>query len=229
MSKDFETLKSLSRFKLCSHEDLLVLKAHGNFKTLLRGNFLFYEGQQPEGLTVIVNGYVKVTRTLNGKSNLLKIFGPGQAVGEVATSLSCSYPATAECIVDIEVFVLPITTYAHLKKLSPTFLETVAQQTCKMALALGDKPLDYIDGEAEERIMHFLKGLFDKHGSKITPDQSQIPFSLSRAEIAAAIDARPETVSRILAKLEASGDFQTSKSHMIGRDSFFREKPSNKK
>ncbi len=221
MTESANELKKINRFSMCTVVDLEKLTPYVILRNLKKGEILFSEGKHPESLTVIKSGYIKVYKQSKTQSKLLLIFGPGSAVGEVALNMSADYPATAQCLTDSQVLFFPKALYILLKNSSLKFLESVSNISGTMALSLGAKQLEFTEGEAEERVISFLSGLFQSHGQALTPEQFIIPFSLSRNEVASAIGVRAETISRILSKFNKSGDFQTTDSKMIGRISFF--------
>ena len=221
MTEDFHSLKALSRFSLCNDEDLRLLAQSGVVKSFKKGDCLFQEGNQPECFSVIKHGFIKMTKHTNQQTNLLLLFGPGKSVGEVALIVDCPYPATATCLVDSEILLIPKNQYLKLKNRSSNFLESIALQSGNMALTLGAKHLEFIEGEVSSRIMSFLAGLFKSFGQKLTPEQTSLPFVLTRSEIASAVGTRTETASRFLSNLRKNGDFQTTDTQMIGRNKTF--------
>ena len=64
-----------------------------------KGDFIFYEGDEGDGFYVVVEGLVKIYKvSLEGKEQILHIFGPGEPFGEVPVFSGQSFPANSEAI-----------------------------------------------------------------------------------------------------------------------------------
>ncbi|MBC7293048.1 MAG: cyclic nucleotide-binding domain-containing protein, partial [Thermoleophilia bacterium] len=84
------------------------LVARGRCKQLDRGQPLFFQGEEAQGLYVVLSGRVKVYKTSpRGREQILMVMGPGEPVGEVAVLSGESYPASAEALEAAQVLYLP--------------------------------------------------------------------------------------------------------------------------
>jgi hypothetical protein len=71
-------------------------------KVFRQGQLIFSEGDEGTGFYVIISGRVKIFKlSLEGKEQILHIFGPGEPIGEVAVFAGKSFPAHAEAMEDI--------------------------------------------------------------------------------------------------------------------------------
>src|SRR5271157_6012068 len=64
-----------------------------------KGQELFSEGKEAKGFYLVVSGKIKIYKlSMEGKEQILHIFGGGEIVGEVPVFAGGSYPANAEAI-----------------------------------------------------------------------------------------------------------------------------------
>jgi CRP/FNR family cyclic AMP-dependent transcriptional regulator len=93
-----KTLASVNLFNGLTPQGLTRLAALGNEKRQARGVFIFKEGERGDKLYVILEGKVRISRSVPGMGEeALAILGPGEAFGEM--SLIDEFPRSADAIV----------------------------------------------------------------------------------------------------------------------------------
>ncbi len=61
-----------------------------------RGEIIFQDGDKGDGIYIVETGKIKVYKlSLDGKEQILHIFGPGHTFGEVPVFQGKSFPASA--------------------------------------------------------------------------------------------------------------------------------------
>lgn len=97
--EDFQkTLSSVNLFHGLTPQALERLANVGNEKRQARGMYVFREGERGEKLYVILEGKVRISRTVPGMGEeALAILGPGEAFGEM--SIIDEFPRSADAIV----------------------------------------------------------------------------------------------------------------------------------
>ena len=84
------------------YEDLAMIVVDQVFK---RGESIFSEGDEGSGLYVVISGRVKIFKlSVEGKEQILHIFGPGEPFGEVAVFTGKRFPAHAEALEETRAF-----------------------------------------------------------------------------------------------------------------------------
>ena len=78
-----ELLKHVVLFKDLSWHDLAVIDSMLHQREYLAGEVIFDEGEEGQGLFIVLSGRVKTTRQGTTRGVLLE-FGPGSFFGEVA-------------------------------------------------------------------------------------------------------------------------------------------------
>jgi len=98
---DPQILKRFSLFSSLSDEDLIPILPQFKTRKFRKGQILFMEGEIGSQVYFILEGQVKLTKTLpNGDEQILDWCGPYDSVAEILLVEPGSYPATAEVLKD---------------------------------------------------------------------------------------------------------------------------------
>jgi CRP/FNR family cyclic AMP-dependent transcriptional regulator len=100
-----ELLKGVVLFKDLSWHDLSVIDNMLHQRQYLAGEVIFDEGEEGQGLFIVLSGRVKTTRQGTTRGVLLE-FGPGSFFGEVALLDQSVRTAQARAIEDTSMVVL---------------------------------------------------------------------------------------------------------------------------
>ncbi len=100
-----ELLKAVVLFKDLSWRDLAVIDNLLHQRQYLAGEVIFDEGEEGQGLFIVLSGRVKTTRQGTTRGVLLE-FGPGSFFGEVALLDQSVRTAQARAIEDTSIVVL---------------------------------------------------------------------------------------------------------------------------
>ena len=223
MTQNRIDLTRLHRFENCSEDDFATIKRMAGIKEYKRGSELFHQDQDINGLYVIASGYVKVMRLMNERQILLNIFDSGDAVGEMALIKGKTFPATATAITTVSAVFLPVYHYNFLKTTSKTFANSIANSVACNGMLLLKNQSALVDGEVEQRLIGFFSNLFRKHKQVLTENKILLPYYISRSDIASAVGARSETISRVMSRWEQADILTTMENCMIGDMLFFEE------
>ena len=102
-----KALASVNLFKGLTAQGLMDIGAIANENRHARGSFIFHEGDRGDKLYVIIEGKVRISRTVPGMGEeALAILGPGEAFGEM--SLIDEFPRSADAIAHESAVVLEI-------------------------------------------------------------------------------------------------------------------------
>jgi CRP/FNR family transcriptional regulator, dissimilatory nitrate respiration regulator len=74
------------------------LAARSALRTFARDEVLWHAGGEPRGFFVVLEGAVRVVRTVQGRQHVVHQEGPGGTLGDVALFQGQAYPATAIAI-----------------------------------------------------------------------------------------------------------------------------------
>jgi CRP-like cAMP-binding protein len=91
-------------FKGLSEQQLDDISRIAIDRSYKRGESIFMEGDEADGFYIVANGQVKIIKTsLEGKEQILHIYGPGNPFGEVPVFSGSRFPANAQALVKSEI------------------------------------------------------------------------------------------------------------------------------
>jgi CRP/FNR family transcriptional regulator len=183
-----------------------------------KGEILFYEGQEPNGVYCIFQGHIKVYQSSpHGQEHLLSLSGPGNVVGFSAILSGEKFSATAEAMDDV---VACFIERRHLDRvvseipaLSREILRTLAHEIQDLRRQTGDLALR----SAAQRLAGVLVMLNetagrDDNGSRV------VDLELTRKELADMIGTTQETLIRLLSQMREAGLLEVNRTRLVLRD-----------
>lgn len=199
-----DRIRNISCFSKLTDAQLEKLKKISVIKKYKAKEILFYEGDEPTYLYVLLQGTLKVYKTNHkGQQIFLHQFYPGGLVAELANFENIPYPATAEFMSDSEVLRID---YQALEK---DFFKNpeVSFEIIKSLIAKHKILIDVIQKEviltADAKVAKFIlenEDLFKK---------------LKNTQVASILNLTPETLSRTLSKFKSSGIIDLDEKHHI--------------
>ncbi len=91
----FPELRQHAVFENFSDDELACFTTPGTQLTLGEGEALFYEGDPPRGLFILLEGELEITKVINGKNVILATHQEGSFVGEISLLTGNPHTATA--------------------------------------------------------------------------------------------------------------------------------------
>lgn len=221
MNPTLELLRSVSRFAGLAEPDLIAVKNAARIFYCAKSKQVFAERQQADALYVIVTGYVKVFKNFE-IPRILHIFGPGESIGEMALLRAGAFPASAVTLTSGEILTLSRSVYQRLATSSLAFSGEVAKTLANRPVFLTEAVANFNDGKLSERLKRAFTNLFARFGTE-QGEMIEMPFYLTRQEIASLVDARQETVSRELNRWEKAGWLVTSQKGFVANKKFLSD------
>jgi len=200
-----ERIKNIPCFAKLSEEQLEKLKHISVIKKYNAKEILFYEGDEPTYLYVLLQGTLKVYKTNHkGQQIFVHQFYPGGLVAELANFEKIPYPATAEFTSNSEVLRI------EYKSLEQDFFKNpeISMEIIKSLIAKHKILIDIIQKEviltAEAKVAKFIL------------DNNELFTTLKNTQIASILNLTPETLSRTLGKFKTSGFIEHDEKHTLG-------------
>ena len=166
-------------------------------KQVKKKEILFFEGDKGLSVYILVKGNVQLTKsTSEGREAVIKIIKPGEMFAEVILFEQNTYPVNAVALKDSTVFMIPKHQFTCLLA-NEDFRNDFFRNLMQKLRFLADQIRYLTNHDVEERLFMFLK---EQYGKK-----DDIRVTLSKKDVAAAIGATPETLSRLLARLKQEG------------------------
>jgi CRP/FNR family transcriptional regulator, dissimilatory nitrate respiration regulator len=183
----------------CRELDNLATGCH--LRSAPKGTYLFHSGEPATGFFVVHSGAVNVHRvTEDGREQVIRVFYPGESLGEVVLVGDQSYPASAKTIEDSQVIVIPTDFFRQQVHQNPDLaLRILASMSLHLRYLI-----ETVEGlklrQAESRVVQWLLRLLE------TSDQSdsqnpQITLPLAKHLLASQLGITSETLSRVFARL----------------------------
>ena len=170
-----------------------------------KGEHLIMDGQSFDRLMIVHSGQLKAYRdTVDGKQQILHIFGPGDFLGErtLFTHTEASYTVEAltsvtVCTIHRQAFQSLLGQYPSISKKILEVLSDRLSQLEKTVESMGAKTID-------KRVSAVLVDFAEKFGRK-QKNSIELDLPLNREGIANFIGLTRETVTRKMKRLEREG------------------------
>ena len=201
MKRITEHIASIPLFQGLSaeyHDELAMIVVDQEFQ---RGGLIFSEGDAGNSFYVIIAGKVKIFKlSFDGKEQILHILGPGEPFAEVAVFTGSTYPANAIALEKSRLFFFPRKAFVELIATQPALamnmLATLSLRLKQFAHMIEALSLKEVPG----RLAAYI--LVD---SKQDSTEQTINLTVSKTQLASLLGTIPETLSRILAKMNKQG------------------------
>lgn len=165
-----------------------------------KGERLFSEGDEGTGFYVVLAGRVKIFKvSADGKEQILHFVGPGDSFGEVSVFTGQGFPADAVTAVQTTLLFFPRAAFSALIGKEPALaLNMLAQLSRRLRQFAGlieDLSLKEVPGRLAKYLLYLSSA--DGDGS--------LELDISKGQLASLLGTIPETLSRILAKMNRQG------------------------
>ena len=199
--KKLEVIAASQLFQGLPGEELAEIDSISIEKKYGRGETVFFEGDDANGFYIVLEGKVKVFKmSLQGKEQILHIFGAGEPFGEVPVFHGQPFPATAEALVKSSVLFVPRDQFVGLLTRSPSIalnmLAMLSMRLRRFASQIESLSLK----EVPARLASYLLYLSEEQGS-----EDCVELEIAKGQLASLLGTIPETLSRILGKMSEEG------------------------
>ena len=196
MSKE-EILRGIPLFENISRENLSELADICIPKDVAKKEILFLEGDKGYSIYILLKGSIQLFKTSSdGREIVIKVVKPGEMFAEAILFEENLYPVSSIALTECQVFILPKQQFLCLLENAPFRNEFIGSLMQKLRY-LTDQIKYLTNHDVEERLFMFLEKQFGK--------KEKIVTKLSKKDVAAAIGATPETLSRLLLRLQNEG------------------------
>ncbi len=192
--KNEEVMASTAFFKELKPSSRTELAAISSIRTLPRKEILFHEGSRGFACYLLIRGRIQLYKTTeDGKETVIRVLKPGEVFAEVILFEKECYPVTAVAVEDSEVMALP---RADIRRLldEENFRHDFIAMLLQKQRYLTEQIQRLTALDVESRFFLFLR---DQYGERET-----IAVPHSKKDVAAAISATPESLSRLILRLK---------------------------
>jgi len=175
-----------------------------------KGRTIFLEGSQAQGLYVVMSGQVKIFKlSLEGREQIIHIYGPGEPFGEVPVFEGGRFPANAEATADSRVLFVPRDGLRRLLEndstLAMNMLAALSRKLRRFTVKLENLTLK----ETPQRVAAYLLDLSDRSGGA-----AEVTLDISKGHLAGLLGTAQETLSRVLKRLSEAGLIRVRGKHI---------------
>ena len=195
--REFSALKALTK------DELVTMSSCKTATTIKKGESLFVEGDNVNGVFCIKDGVCKMTKlSANGKDQIVKLSQKGELLGQ--RSLISDEPAnlSAVAVEDMEVCFIPKSDILNFFNNNNAFSMSLMKSVCGDLKDADDMMVNLAQKNVKERLAQTLLYLEEKFG--VLEDKS-LRLQLSRDEIASIIGTATESCIRLLSEFKKAG------------------------
>jgi len=182
---NFYLFENLNKTQFDLLKDISVLK------TFKSGNILFYEGDKPKHLILLVTGILQIFKTdYKGNKIVLHNFYPNSLIAEMVNLEQLKYPASGVFITDGEALLIDYEKFEKYFLKDPEISFLFIKQLNKKIKYLEDVIINNIVMDSTTRVAKYLY----EHEEEFK--------NLKKSQVAEYLHLKPETLSRIFKKLK---------------------------
>lgn len=184
-------------FKGLAKDQLEKVAALAVVKEFTKGSSIFFEGDDATGFYMVAAGKVKIFKmSLDGREQILHIFGPGEPFGEVPVFHGQPFPANAIAMTKASLVFFPRSEFIDLVTSTPSLalsmLAMLSLRLRRFASQIESLSLKEVPG----RLAAYLVYLAEEQGRI-----DQVVLDIPKGQLASLLGTSPETLSRIFAKM----------------------------
>lgn len=191
--REFSALKALNK------EELVKMAHCKTSKIIKKGEVLFEEGENVNGIYCIKDGVCKLTKlSSNGKDQIVKLITKGELLGQ--RSMISDEPAnlSAVALEDMQVCFIPKAEVMGFFDENNQFSRNVMKSICADLKDSDDVMVNMTQKTVKGRLANTLVYLQETYG--VNADQS-LHIQLSREELASMIGTATESCIRLLSEM----------------------------
>ena len=188
--REFSSLKALNK------DELIKLSDCKTSKTIKKGENIFEEGENVNGIFCIKDGVCKLTKlSPNGKDHIVKLVTKGELLGQ--RSMISEEPANLSAVAldDMQVCFIPKNEILGFFDKNNQFSMTVMKTICGDLKSADEHTVNMAQKSVKERLAETLIYLHETFGSNT---DNSLKIQLSRDELASMIGTATESCIRLL-------------------------------
>ena len=208
--REFSSLKTLTK------EELLTLSDCKTSHIIKKGDAIFEEGENVNGIYCIKEGVCKLTKlSANGKDHIVKLVTKGELLGQRSMISDEPVNLSAIALEDMQVCFIPKTEVMGYFDKNNQFSLSVMKSICGDLKDADDHLVNLAQKTVKERLAETLLYLHDTFGKK---EDSSLKVVLSRDELASMIGTATESCIRLLSDFNKLGLIELNGKKIVLKD-----------
>ncbi len=167
------------------------------------GESLFSQGDPGNGIYCIKSGLVGLRRIdINGNSVLIRLSTAGSTVGYRTFLTRAAHVNSAEALTTCALCYIPRPNVENLLKANPLLGERFLQHFVDDAIETENDYVRSMTMGIKSRFLHIILVFYERYGYQDENGNSIVELPVKRGELAEMVGARPESISRLIDKLQ---------------------------
>jgi CRP-like cAMP-binding protein len=208
--REFSSLKALTK------DELLKLADCKTSRTIKKGEVIFEEGENVNGIFCIKDGVCKLTKlSPNGKDHIVKLVTKGELLGQRSMISEEPVNLSAVALEDMEVCFIPKTEVMGFFDKNNQFSMNVMKTICGDLKEADHHMVNLAQKTVKERLAETLLYLHDTFGKN---EDNSLKVQLSRDELASMIGTATESCIRLLSDFKKLGLIELTGKKILLKD-----------
>lgn len=208
--REFSSLKALNK------EELLKLSDCKTSHTIKKGEVIFEEGENINGIYCVKDGICKLTKlSPNGKDHIVKLIKKGELLGQRSMISDEPVNLSAVALEDMEVCFIPKSEVMGFFDKNNQFSMNVMKTICSDLKDSDDNMVSMAQKSVKERLAETLIYLEETFGKN---EDGSLVVQLSREELSGMIGTATESCIRLLSDFNKLGLIELSGKKIVLKD-----------
>lgn len=208
--REFSSLKALTK------NELVHLADCKTSRTIKKGEVIFEEGENVNGIYCIKDGVCKLTKlSPNGKDHIVKLVTKGELLGQRSMISDEPVNLSAVALEDMQVCFIPKTEVMGFFDKNNQFSMNVMKTICGDLKEADDHMVNLAQKTVKERLAETLLYLHDTFGQN---EDNTLKVQLSRDELASMIGTATESCIRLLSDFNKLGLIELAGKKILLKD-----------
>jgi CRP-like cAMP-binding protein len=189
-------VRELSSLKALNKEELIKISDCKTSKTIKKGENIFEEGENVNGIFCIKDGVCKLTKlSPNGKDHIVKLVTKGELLGQRSMISEEHTNLSAIALEDMQVCFIPKNEMLGFFEKNNQFSMNVMKTICSDLKTADEHMVNMAQKSVKERLAETLLYLHETFG---TNADKTLKIQLSREELSSMIGTATESCIRLL-------------------------------
>lgn len=208
--REFSSLKALSK------DELLKISDCKTSHVIKKGETIFEEGENVNGIYCIKEGICKLTKlSANGKDHIIKLVSKGELLGQRSMISEEPVNLSAVALEDMQICFIPKTEVMGFFDKNNQFSMSVMKSICGDLKDADDHMVNLAQKTVKERLAETLIYLHDTFGKY---EDNSLKVQLSRDELASMIGTATESCIRLLSDFNKLGMIELTGKKIVLKD-----------
>lgn len=208
--REFSSLKALTK------DELIKLSDCKTSHIIKKGDVIFEEGENVNGIYCIKDGICKLTKlSANGKDHIVKLVTKGELLGQRSMISDEPVNLSAVALEDMQVCFIPKSEVMGYFDKNNQFSMNVMKTICGDLKEADDHMVNLAQKTVKERLAETLLYLNDTFGKN---EDNSLKVQLSRDELASIIGTATESCIRLLSDFNKLGLIELNGKKIVLKD-----------